>query len=144
MSRSLRIVHYVNQFFAGIGGEDQAHVGVSVREGPVGPGRALQQALGDAAEVVATLVGGDSFMSERQDEALAEIGAALRRLAPDAVVAGPAFGSGRYGLACAHLCRVAREQGLPAVAAIHPEHPGATSVRRDGVIVPAGAPAQAV
>ena len=78
MSRSLRIVHYVNQFFAGIGGEDQAHLAVSVREGPVGPGRALQHALGDAAEVVATLVCGDNFMSERQHEALAEIGAALR------------------------------------------------------------------
>ena len=138
MSRSLRIVHYVNQFFAGIGGEDQAHVGVSVREGPVGPGRALQQTLGDAAEVVATLVCGDNFMSERQDEALAEIGAALRRLTPDAVVAGPAFGSGRYGLACAHVCRVAREQGIPAVAAMHPENPGATSFRRDVVIVPTG------
>src|SRR6266511_6073740 len=102
MSAPLRIVHYVNQFFAGIGGEDQAHLGVSARDGAVGPGRALQHALGDAAEVVATLVCGDNFMSERQDEALAAIAAALRRLAPDVVVAGPAFGSGRYGLACAH------------------------------------------
>ena len=49
MNRPLRVVHYVNQFFAGIGGEEQAHVGVSVRDGAVGPGRALQQSLGDAA-----------------------------------------------------------------------------------------------
>ena len=77
MSRPLRIVHYVNQFFAGIGGEDQAHLGVSIREGPVGPGRALQQTLGDAAEVVATLVCGDNFMSERQHEALADFFASV-------------------------------------------------------------------
>ena len=31
MSGPLRVVHYVNQFFGGIGGEDQAHVGVTVK-----------------------------------------------------------------------------------------------------------------
>ena len=46
MPAPLRVVHYVNQFFGGIGGEDQAHVGVSAREGAVGPGRLLERALG--------------------------------------------------------------------------------------------------
>ena len=54
------------------------------------------------------------------------------------VVAGPAFGSGRYGLACAQVCRQAREQGIAAVAAMHPENPGATSGKREVVIVPTG------
>jgi betaine reductase len=138
MPAPLRVVHYVNQFFAGIGGEDQAHVGVSVRDGMIGPGRAVQQALGDDARIVATLVCGDNFMSERQDEALALVSTELGRLAPDLVVAGPAFGSGRYGLACAHVCRVAQQQGIPAVTAMHPENPGATSLGRQVVIVPTG------
>jgi glycine reductase complex component B subunit gamma len=138
MSRALRVVHYVNQFFAGIGGEDKADVGVSVRDGLVGPGRPFQQALGEAAEVVATIICGDNFMSEQPDEALARIGAALGRLTPDVVVAGPAFGSGRYGLACAHVCRCAREQGIAAITAMHPENPGATSGKREVVIVPTG------
>ena len=138
MSTPLRVVHYVNQFFAGIGGEDQAHVGLSVREGVVGPGRALQEALGDAAQVVATLVCGDNFLSEREDEALDAVARELKRLSPDVVVAGPAFGSGRYGLACAQVCRVAREQGTPAVTGMHPENPGATSFQREVVIVPTG------
>jgi glycine reductase complex component B subunit gamma len=138
MSRPLRVVHYVNQFFAGIGGEDKADVGVSVRDGLAGPGRPLQQALGDAAEIVATIICGDNFMSEQPDEALARIGAALGRLAPDVVVAGPAFGSGRYGLACAHVCRQAREQSIAAITAMHPENPGATSGKREVVIVPTG------
>ncbi len=138
MSRPLRVVHYVNQFFAGIGGEDKADVGVSTRDGLVGPGRPLQQALGDAAEIVATIICGDNFMSEQPDEALGRIGAALVRLAPDVVVAGPAFGSGRYGLACAHVCRQAREQGIAAITAMHPENPGATSFKREVVIVPTG------
>jgi len=46
MSGPLRVVHYVNQFFGGIGGEEQAHVGVTVKAGAVGPGRALQAAAG--------------------------------------------------------------------------------------------------
>jgi glycine reductase complex component B subunit gamma len=138
MTTPLRVVHYVNQFFAGIGGEEQAHVGVSMRAGAVGPGRALEAALGDAARVVATVVGGDNFVSENQDAAAKAIGGHLREVAPDVVVAGPAFGSGRYGLACAVVCRVARELGLPAVTAMHPENPGAMAHRRDVVIVPTG------
>jgi betaine reductase len=138
MSRPLRVAHYVNQFFAGIGGEDKADVGVSVRDGLVGPGRPLQQVLGDAAVIAATIVCGDNVMSEEPEEALAEIGAALERLAPDLVIAGPAFGSGRYGLACAHVCRQAHRQGIAAITAMHPDNPGATSFRREVVIVPTG------
>jgi len=138
MSAPLRVVHFVNQFFAGIGGEEQAHVGVSVREGVVGPGRALQQALGDAANVVATIICGDNFMSEQEGAALEAVARELARLAPDVVVAGPAFGSGRYGLACGHVCRMAQERGIAAVTAMHPENPGATEMQREIVIVPAG------
>ena len=47
MSEPIRVVHYINQFFAGMGAEDTASVGVSVREEPVGPGLGLQKELGD-------------------------------------------------------------------------------------------------
>src|SRR5258706_343335 len=57
MSGPLRVVHYVNQFFGGIGGEDQAHVGVTAKAGAVGPGRALEKALGGEARVASTTAG---------------------------------------------------------------------------------------
>ena len=63
---TLRVVHYLNQFFAGIGAEDKADTPPSHREGPVGPGRLLQQALGDRAEVVATVYCGDNYAAEKQ------------------------------------------------------------------------------
>src|SRR2546428_14173283 len=69
MSGPLRVVHYVNQFFGGIGGEDQAHVGVTAKAGPVGPGRALETALGDGARVEATLIGGGKLVSGPGGEA---------------------------------------------------------------------------
>ena len=43
---NLKVVHYLNQFFAGVGGEEKANVGPGAREGAVGPGMALNQALG--------------------------------------------------------------------------------------------------
>ena len=43
---------------------------------------------------------------------------------PDLLVAGPAFGSGRYGFACARFSRAAAERlGIPALAAMHEENP---------------------
>src|SRR6059058_4215752 len=54
-----RVVHYLNQFFAGIGAEDRADEPPGVVPGAVGPGRALAEALGDQAEIVATVYCGD-------------------------------------------------------------------------------------
>ena len=138
MSGPLRVVHYVNQFFGGIGGEDHASVGVTTKAGPVGPGRALAAALGDGARIEATIVCGDNFASDRAEDAARAIGAELDRLKPDLLVAGPAFGSGRYGLACALACRVARGRGVAAIAAMHPDNPGVSSARRELCIVPTG------
>jgi glycine reductase len=134
-------VHYVNQFFAGIGGEDHANVGVTVKAGVVGPGRALQAALGDDARIEATIVCGDNFASDRAEDAAHAIGVELDRLKPDVLVAGPAFAAGRYGLACALACGVARKRGVPAITAMHPDNPGVASARREVCIVPTGAAA---
>ena len=41
----MRVVHYLNQFFGGIGGEEFASTGVSSQEGAIGPGRLLQQLI---------------------------------------------------------------------------------------------------
>jgi glycine reductase complex component B subunit gamma len=139
MGGPLRVLHYVNQFFGGIGGEDQAHVGVTVRAGAVGPGRALQTALGADASVEATIVCGDNFASEREEDVARAITAELDRLKPDVLVAGPAFGAGRYGLACAYVCKVAQDHGVAAITAMHPENPGAAGARRGIYIVPTSA-----
>jgi betaine reductase len=138
MAKPLRIVHYVNQFFGGLGGEDVANVGVSLTDGAIGAGRALQQALADQGTVLSTLMCGDNFIHDQRHKALAELETHLRELRPDVVIAGPAFGSGRYGLACTEVCKIARELGLPAVTGMHPENPGAQGPVPDIVMVPTG------
>jgi glycine reductase len=128
----------VNQFFGGIGGEEKANIPVEVREGPVGPGRLLQQLLGDKGSVVATIICGDNHINEEPD-ALKAVVQALREARPDVVIAGPAFDAGRYGLACGAVCQAAEEIGIPAVSAMEPENPGVITYRRSVVIVPTNA-----
>ena len=139
MNDPLKVVHYVNQFFGGIGGEEQANEPVQVRDGPVGPGQPLQRSLGEDATVVATIICGDNYAAESSDEASAAIRAALSEQKPDVVIAGPAFDAGRYGLACGMVCKVAADMGIPSVTAMHPENPGVLTYRRDVVILPTGA-----
>jgi len=134
----VRVVHYLNQFFAGIGGEEVAQTPLEVREGPLGPGRLVQQTLGTDGTVVATLVCGDDYVAEREEEAGAGMRDALELYRPDLVIAGPAFDSGRYGLGCALACRVARSLGISAVTAMYPENAAIITHRRELLAVPTG------
>ncbi len=138
MAKPVRVIHYLNQFFGGIGGEEKANVPVEAREGPVGPGRALQQALGAEGTVVATLTGGDNYVVEEQSPAVQALEDAITYFKPDVLVAGPAFDAGRYGLACALMCQAAPARGVPSVAAMHPENTGVLTLGRELVVVPTG------
>ena len=64
-----KIVHYLNQFFGGIGGEDKADFQPEVREEIIGPGMALNAGLGDEYEIVATVICGDNYFGENLDKA---------------------------------------------------------------------------
>jgi len=119
----MRIVHYLNQFFAGVGGEEAAGNPPEVRDGAVGPGRALAAKLGSDYEIVATVFCGDDYAASNPS-ATEELLALVREASPDLLVAGPAFTSGRYGLACARIAAAAAREGIRAVAAMHPENPG--------------------
>jgi len=116
-------VHYLNQFFTGQGGEDAAGAGPATTPGPVGPGRRLAQLLGDDFEVVATVSCGDDNATTDHD-AVAAIVALIQDSRPDLVVAGPAFTSGRYGLACARVAAATAAAGIPVVASMHSDNPG--------------------
>ena len=138
MAKPFRVLHYVNHFFAGRGGEEAASVGPSFAEGAAGAGRALQQTLSDQGTVIGTLACGDNYIHEQRERALAELEAQLRETGPDVLIAGPAFDSGRYGLACIEICKVARALGLPAVTGMHPDNPAALSLLPSIVIAPTG------
>ena len=86
-----KIVHYLNQFFGGIGGEDKADFQPEVREEIIGPGMALNAGLGDDYEIVATVICGDNYFGENLDKATDTIIEMVKKYEPDIFVAGPAF-----------------------------------------------------
>ncbi len=134
---AFKVVHYLNQFFAGVGGEDKADLPPGVaKEGPVGPGMQLQNLFGDEAKIVATVYCGDGYFAENLDKARNEVLELIKKYNPDAVVAGPAFNAGRYGTACGAVCQaVAKELGMPVVSGMYKENPGVELYRKDVYIV---------
>ena len=122
---AFRVVHYINQFFANIGGEEMAHVAPELREGIVGPGLAFNTAWKGEAEIVKTIVCGDSYFAEHEKEAKEQVLAWVKAEKPDLFIAGPAFNAGRYGYACATICAAVQEEGIPVLTGMYEENPGA-------------------
>ncbi len=122
----IKVIHYINQFYAGIGGEEKANVEPEVREGFVGPGMALNNLIKkDDAQIVATIICGDSYFNENMDKAKEQIIDMVKRYNPDLFIAGPAFNAGRYGMACGAISKeVIDKLSIPAVTAMYPENPG--------------------
>lgn len=134
-----KIVHYINQFFAGIGGEEKADIVPEVREGAVGPGTALAKALGEDYEIAATVICGDNYFGENLDTATDTIVEMVKKYEPDVFVAGPAFNAGRYGVACGTICKAVEERlGVPVLTAEYEENPGVDMFRKDVIIVKTG------
>lgn len=132
----IKVVHYINQFYGGIGGEEKADVKPEIREGVVGPGMALKAALGNEAEIVATVICGDSYFNENLEEASAAVLEMIKKYNPDLFIAGPAFNAGRYGVACGSICKIVKEElNIPVVTGMYTENPGVDMFKKDLHIV---------
>jgi len=130
------VVHYLNQFFGGIGGEEKASEGPQIREGIVGIGRAMQDVLKERGQIVATVICGDNYYAENTEEVNKKILKMMAAYKPDIVLAGPAFNAGRYGVACGEICKTAQDKlGIPAVTGMYEENPGVDLYRKDVYIV---------
>ncbi len=134
-----KIVHYLNQFFGGIGGEDTADFKPEVREEIIGPGQAIQAALGEEYEITATIICGDNYFGSNLEEATDTIVEMVKKYEPDVFVAGPAFNAGRYGVACGTICKAVEERlGIPVVSGMYEENPGTDMFKQDVILVRTG------
>jgi glycine reductase complex component B subunit gamma len=135
----LRIIHYVNQFFGQIGGEDKAGAEPQIREGAVGPGILIDQILagqGGQGRVVTTLICGDNYFAENTERAAEELIMLIGKTPFDVFVAGPAFNAGRYGIACGEMCKQVKERyNVPVVTGMFHENPGVELYKRHAHII---------
>ena len=135
----MRIAHYLNQFFAGVGAEEKAGMPLEIREGAVGPAKLFEQQIGGDAKVVLTLVCGDNYAVENQDQMVAAAVQKIREANVDLLIAGPCFQAGRYGMAAGALCSAVQSQlNIPVLAAMSEENPGTDLYRELMYIVDSG------
>ncbi len=131
-----KVVQYINQFFAQIGGEEKADVPPQVVKGIVGPGNLLAANLGPDYEIVATVICGDSYFGDNLEKAKAELIEMIKDNNPDLFVAGPAFNAGRYGVACGTMAKmVLDELNIPVITGMYKENPGVDMFKKDLYIV---------
>lgn len=132
-----KAIHYINQFFAGIGGEDKADHEPEIREGLVGPSIALSSVLD--AEITHTVICGDNFMGSNEEEAVRKIIEFLDGKEFDIFIAGPAFQAGRYGVACGTISKAVKEKfNVPVITSMHEENPGVDMFKKDVYIFKGG------
>ncbi len=133
----IKVIHYINQFYAGIGGEEVADYKPEVREEPVGPGTKLNSLFKGEAEIVATIICGDSYFNENIDEAKDTILEMIKKYDADLFVAGPAFNAGRYGgVACGTIAKEVEEKlNIRVLTAMYEENPGVDLYKKSLYIV---------
>ncbi len=126
----IKVVHVLNQFFGGIGGEEKADAPVALSVGTVGAARGLQMQLGNEAQIVGTICFGDNYFHDHKEQATKFVLDALGELQPQVLVAGPAFNAGRYGMSCVEICHaVATALNIPCITAMHEENPAILAYR---------------
>jgi glycine/betaine/sarcosine/D-proline reductase family selenoprotein B len=131
-----KVVHYINQFFGQIGGEEMAAHPPEKRSGPLGPGLGLTAQLKGEAEIVATIICGDGYYNENMDSAAAAIVEMVREEQPDVFIAGPAFNAGRYGVACGAICKAVKDTlKIPVLTGMYEENPGVDMYGKEIYIV---------
>jgi glycine reductase len=140
--RVVRVLHYLNQFFAGLGGEEAAGALPRLEPSAVGPGLLLERCLAGRGRVVGTLVCGDDRFHRDPEASIDELARRAATCESDVIVAGPAFDAGRYGIACGRVAgMLGARLGLPSVTAMFPDNPAVALCRGETYILPTSATA---
>jgi glycine reductase len=141
----MRVVHYLNQFFGGQGGEEAADMAPRIQDGAVGPGKLLEQVLGNDAHVVHTIIAGDNYAAEHVEKLTELVVRHVKAADAELFVAGPCFEAGRYGMVAGALCKAVQSAlGIPVVTGMARENPGVDLYRQDLYIVDSGASVSAM
>ena len=133
---NIKVVHYINQFFAGIGGEEKADIAPFIAEELPPVSKQLSAKLGEGFEVVGAVVCGDSYFGENMESASKEVLDMIKSFEPDLFIAGPAFNAGRYGVAAGTVTKMVKDElNIPSITGMYPENPGADMFKKEVYII---------
>ena len=86
----------------------------------MGQGLHYNAAFKGEAEIVATVICGDSYFNENIEEAKKEVLEMVKQYNPDVFIAGPAFNAGRYGVACGTIATAVKEElDIPSLTGMY-------------------------
>lgn len=135
----IKIVHFLNQFFAGSGGEEMADEPLKFHDLEIGPGVLLNKILGSNGKVVGTISCGDNYFFKNENSVYEKINEYIKKTVPDLLIAGPAFNAGRYGLACANLCKeISASDYCKVITGMFDENPGVDVAKGNIITVQTG------
>ena len=99
----------------------------------------MESVLPQGFKVTATVICGDNYAAENMEEVQAMVVEAVQEAKADLLIAGPCFVAGRYGTVSGGVCvAVQNRLGVPAIAAMAQENPGADLHRSEILIVDSG------
>lgn len=114
--KSFRVVHYINQFYADIGGKELSYIVPELRDGCVGLGAEFNQIWKNEAKIVNTIVCGDAWFIENQIETEECVIEWLKEIRPDCFIVGPALKAGDYNYICNNIAlAVQKRLGIPVL-----------------------------
>ncbi len=136
-----KVVHYINQFFAGVGGEDQADYEPTLLKELAPQSKLLNDKL-EGACVTHTIVCGDNYFGENTEDAKSRIVELLKDVDFDIFVAGPAFRAGRYGFACGGASMAVKQAfDVDIYTSMNEENPGVEMWKKSMYVFKGGASA---
>lgn len=133
-----KIVIYTNQFFGQVGGEDKAGMEPVVMDGAIGAANLFKGKIADT-DITATVICGDNYYAENIEKSREYIVQEIKKYKPDMLIAGPAFNAGRFGIACADICKAVSEQlDIPVITGLYIENPAVLIYKGDICIAETG------
>lgn len=133
----LRIVQFLNQVQAGLGGDERMDLQPQTQNGAVGMGTLLKAiAMRSGGDIVGTIICGDNYFLENKEKAIEEITDMIKKFNADVVVCGPALNYKRYGECCGYLTLGIKDKlKIPAFAAMSKDSTGTELFRKKIYII---------
>ncbi|MGH4123732.1 MAG: glycine/betaine/sarcosine/D-proline family reductase selenoprotein B [Clostridium sp.] len=128
----IRIVQFLNQVQAGLGGDEQMDIKPQSQNGAVGMGMLLKTiSMKNGADIVGTVTCGDNYFMQNKESAIEEIIDMIKKFNADVVICGPALNYKRYGECCGHLTLCIQDKlKIPSFAAMSKDSTGTEMFRK--------------